>query len=117
MSYWQSSTLICWRKRVGKNESGRFFGGELGFPFLCNTRMYQNIRAKPLIMLEILMAHQMPNMPKALSVDNAMAAGMREPVNTIPTTDGGTVLPMPLKAPRVIISMIMKTWETAKILR
>ena len=39
----------------------------------------------------------------------AMANGIRKPVNKIPTMDGGRVLPVPLKAPAVVISNIIKS--------
>ncbi len=61
----------------------------------------------PLIMLEALMLHQAPDRP-IMAVRN-ITAGIRSEVNTIPTIDGGNVLPVPLNAPAVIISSIIKS--------
>ena len=46
-----------------------------------------------------------------------MAIGIRADVNTMETILGGRVLPNPLKAPCVAISMHIKSWEYPSIFK
>ena len=57
----------------------------------------------------------MPLTPKKW--DNTIAMGILAEVKTIETILGGNVLPNPLKAPCVAISMHMKSWENPSIIR
>ena len=63
----------------------------------------------------MLMLHHTPLSPTI--VDNKSAPGILSALSTIPTIEGGTVLPRPLKAPAVVISIHMKSCETPSILK
>lgn len=63
-------------------------------------------RAIPFRVLDIVILHQIPLRPKAVPVSNR-ARGILAEVSTIPTTDGGMVLPNPENAPAVAISTHM----------
>jgi hypothetical protein len=66
-------------------------------------RKYQILKMTPFKMLEILIAHQTPSRPSAVAA-STRAAGILRTLRVIPTTEGGVVLPSPIKAPAVRIS-------------
>lgn len=69
----------------------------------------------PFMMLETEIAHHTPLTPK--KCENTRAIGILAEVKTMETILGGNVLPNPLKAPCVAISMHMKSWENPSIIR
>ena len=62
------------------------------------------------------MLHQMPFKPKDVWA-RTIARGILSPVNTIPTREGGTVLPSPWKVPADAASVHINSWDTPNILR
>lgn len=62
------------------------------------------------------MLHQIPKSPKLVLL-NINAKGILKILKTIPIKVGGRVLPIPLKAPAVPISIVMKNCDKPKILR
>ncbi len=85
-----------------------------GFLF-CMIR-YQVIKTVPFNMLEMLMAHHAPFNPNAVE-DRIRDMGILSAFKVIPTTEGGTVFPRPLKAPAVVASIHLGSWESPIILR
>lgn len=70
----------------------------------------------PFSMLEILIAHHTPFRSRAVE-DNISAVGILNAFRVMPTTDGGTVFPKPLKAPAVTASVHMNSCDNPNILR
>lgn len=62
------------------------------------------------------MLHQMPLRPREVLV-RTMAAGILARVKRVPTREGGRVFPRPEKAPAVVISTHMKSWERLRIFK
>lgn len=86
----------------------------MGFFFSIN--IYQLNNTVPLNILDTLIAHHTPFNPRLVE-DRRRAAGILSPLKTIPTTDGGMVFPNPLKAPAVVASIHIKSWDKPRILR
>jgi len=65
----------------------------------------------------IEMLHQTPAIPNIDGSVRNKASGIRAAVSDIPTIEGGYVLPIPLKAPPVEISIHMNACERPSIIR
>lgn len=78
--------------------------------------MYQTGRTVPLNILVILMSHQTPFSPRSVD-DSISAMGIRNAFKLILVTEGGIVLPRPLKAPPVTDSVHIKSWDKPRIFR
>lgn len=86
------------------------YKSSLTFPCFLIVIVYHITNTTPLNTLVILIAHQIPSRPRAVAA-NSIAPGIRRALNKIPTMDGGTVLPNPLNAPAVVISIHINNWE------
>ena len=94
---------------------------ERGVPIFLGWRrikkMNQLKRTIPFKTEVIEMLHQTPDIPSRNGCDKNRASGIRAAVSDMPTIEGGYVLPIPLNAPPVVISMHMKNCEIPNILR
>ena len=64
----------------------------------------------------MLIAHHTPLSPRLVD-ESIMAPGILRALNIIPTIDGGTVFPIPLKAPDVVISIHINSCDNPNIFR
>ena len=84
--------------------------------FLLSMIIYQRGRRDPFSILEILIAHHTPFSPRELD-DSIRAVGILKAFKLMLVTDGGMVLPKPLKAPAVTASVHINNWDNPNILR
>ena len=70
----------------------------------------QTNNRQPFAMLERVMLHHTPLRPSKVE-DNRYAMGIRTAVKIMLTMEGGIVRPRPQKAPQVVISTHIRSWE------
>ena len=78
-------------------------------------KMNQLKRTIPFKTDVIEMLHHTPDIPRRNGCDKNRASGIRAAVSDMPTIEGGYVLPIPLNAPPVVISIHMKNCEIPNI--
>jgi len=86
---------------------------ERGVPIFQGWRRIKNMnqlkRTIPFKTDVIEILHQTPDIPSRNGCDKNRASGIRTAVSDMPTIEGGYVLPIPLNAPPVVISIHMKS--------